>query len=83
MERATQPKLGASLAQKIWYFCERVGGIEPPSPDWQPGVIATIRYPRIFVILVYQKYFIKQSLFDYMRRGWDSNPHIAALQAAA
>ena len=26
-------------------FSERVTGIEPVSLDWQPSVIATIRYP--------------------------------------
>ncbi|KKP80159.1 MAG: hypothetical protein UR78_C0003G0006 [Candidatus Moranbacteria bacterium GW2011_GWF2_35_39] len=31
----------------IFYILERVTGIEPVSLDWQPSVIATIRYPLI------------------------------------
>ena len=29
---------------------ERVGGVEPPSPPWQGGIIAAIRYPQGYCV---------------------------------
>ncbi len=43
--------LSKSTTKKVMHFDKRVTGVEPVSPDWQPGVIAVIRYP-------HQKYVI-------------------------
>ena len=42
--RVIHPKEKAPAKAEA-FSLERVTGIEPVSPDWQPGVIAIIRYP--------------------------------------
>lgn len=36
------------------FLVERVKGIEPFSPTWKAGVIATIRYPRVDLVLTFK-----------------------------
>ncbi len=40
-------RLSKNIALERCFCMERVRGIEPLSPTWKAGVIATIRYPRI------------------------------------